>query len=196
MSNIFISVTGFCSPSTSSLTKYMSLEHPPDISIYFLIPSYPSSPPPPSPHVRRRWRWCMPAVRTRWYERPRWLGFWRSHHLFSSFSSDISHHLFSFSSLPLILSSLPSHHLFSSFSSYFSHHIISSFSFSYFLTSFSSYLIAFPWIPFLLRLAPQYPSTLITFPSPVASPSIFCLQKTQWQPAPQWQRVVSIELDR
>ena len=162
MSNNFISVTGFC----SSLTKYMSLEHPPDISIYFLIPSYPSPPP-----VRPRWRWCMPAVRTRWYERPRWLGFWRSHHLFSSFSS------------------------------YFSHHIISSFSFSYFLTSFSSYLIAFPWIPFLLRLAPQYPSTLITFP--LNPPNFSCCKpidlvppkNTQWQPAPQWQRVVSIELD-
>ena len=57
------------------------------------------------PPVRPRWRWCMPAVRTRWYERPRWLGFWRSHHLFSS---DISHHLFS-------CTALPSHHLLSSY---------------------------------------------------------------------------------
>ena len=49
--------------------------------MYFLLHPRPLSYNPP---VRLRWRWCMRAARTLWCARPRWLGFWRYHHLFST----------------------------------------------------------------------------------------------------------------
>ena len=57
-----------------------------DHAIYTLIYVLPATPRPLSynPHVRLRWRWCMRAARTLWCARPRWLGFWRYHHLFST----------------------------------------------------------------------------------------------------------------